>query len=167
VIYDDVFQYSFQNILPNNNFNILCTAGLANLKSVIVMPLLNQASNGVSSNYNGTGAAVITDTLLSPFTTTGATVDPVCIKDFNLMISGRNLFMTNQVMNFEFFVEQLSCCNQLDGNTNQCLASGLVDYDAFNSGLYRYYNPKTFLSQSNPKQKSNNSAEGPITLSVL
>ena len=107
----------------------------------MVVPLLAQAQNGVGGTITGatTNATAITsNTLLSPFSTTGGTPDPISLTNFNIQISGKNLFINNQQYNFETFVEQLVSSNQLNGSLTTSLGSGQVSYEDFQS-LYRYY----------------------------
>ena len=110
------------------------------MRGVLVIPLVNQAFNGLYDGYATGGANnITTSTLLSPFSTTGGTPDPLPIQNFNIMVSGKNLFMQQQQFNFEMFMEQLVCSNQLNGGLTTSLSSGLIGYEDFNSGLYRYY----------------------------
>jgi hypothetical protein len=94
----------------------------------------------VASTYATTTAVVGTtvSSLLSPFTTTGGTPDPISITNFQIQISGKNLFINNLQYDYEVFLEQLSCSNQLNGGLTTSLSSGLIGYEDFQS-LYRYY----------------------------
>jgi hypothetical protein len=141
VLYEDIFQYSFNGIGAGQTFNLLVSNGIPNIRSVLVVPLLAQAQNGVGGTITGatTNATAITsNTLLSPFSTTGGTPDPISLTNFNIQISGKNLFINNQQYNFETFVEQLVSSNQLNGSLTTSLGSGQVSYEDFQS-LYRYY----------------------------
>jgi hypothetical protein len=130
VIYRDIFQYSFPKIQGQSNFNFLVTNGISNLKSVLVVPLLNPASNGANATNVGT--------LQSPFSATGGMPDPIALTNFNIQVSGRNLFINNEIYDFEQFMEQLRSSNQLNGNLTKGLTSGLIGEYEFTSG-YRYY----------------------------
>jgi hypothetical protein len=132
VIYRDIFQYSFPNIKGQSNFNFLVTNGISNLKSVLVVPMLNAASNGKS------GTATNVATLQSPFSASGGMPDPIALTNFNIQVSGRNLFINNEIYDFEQFTQQLQASNQLNGNLTKGLTSGLIGEYEFTSG-YRYY----------------------------
>ena len=140
VVYNDVFMYQFPTIGAGASFNLLISNGIPNIREIILIPLLNVASNGVASNYATIGNAnnIITSTLLSPFTTTGATPDPISITNLNFLISGKNLFLNQEQYNYEMFIEQLASSNQLNGNMTSSMASGLIGMHDFHS-LYRYY----------------------------
>ena len=138
VVYNDIFQFSFPNQAgAGANFNILVTNGIPNIRSVLVIPLLPRASNGVSAG------SVIANTqtsssLLSPFCSTPASPDPISIENFQIQVSGRNLFINQLQYDFETYYEQLVCSNQLNGSLTTSLSSGLISKRDFQS-LYRYY----------------------------
>jgi hypothetical protein len=133
VVYNDIFQFSFPNQTANSPFNILVTNGIPNIRSVLVLPFLPAASNGVA-----VAGGVRTSTLLSPFCSTPASPDPLGILNFQIQVSGKNLFINQLQYDFETFTEQLVSSNQLNGSLTTSLASGLVSKQDFQY-LYRYY----------------------------
>jgi hypothetical protein len=137
VVYEDIFYYQFPNQAGGQNFNLLVSNGIPNIRKVLVQALINKASNGTAYNAGGV-AGLTTSTLLSPFTTTGGTPDPISINNFQIQISGKNLFINQLQYDWEEFVEQLVSSNQLNGSLTTSMASGQIgkqDYQA----LYRYY----------------------------
>jgi hypothetical protein len=150
VEYNDIFQYSFSAIPAGDTFNFLVTNGISNIQSVLVVPLINSASNGKStisgsaSTSAGTVAAVQTaavtplSTMNSAVSTTGATPDPIILSNFNILVSGVNLFLNNEMYDFEQFRHELMSSNQLNGNITSGLTSGLISEDMFSKG-YRWY----------------------------
>ena len=137
VVYNDIFQFSFPNQSVNSPFNILVTNGIPNIRSVLVVPLLPRASNGVAGGAL-IATAQTTSTLLSPFCSTPSSPDPIAITNFQIQVSGRNLFINQLQYDFETFYEQLVSSNQLNGGLTTSLSSGLVSKRDFQS-LYRYY----------------------------
>ena len=125
--YCDIFQYQFNNIGAGETFNILVSNGITDIQSVLVVPYLTSTANGTAFN-----------TLLSPFSTSGATPDPITLTNFNILVSGINLFLNNQYYDYEQFNEELKSSNQLNGSLTTGLASGLISEDMFSRG-YRYY----------------------------
>jgi hypothetical protein len=126
--YNDIFQYQFNDIAGNNgSFNILVTNGIQDIQSVLVVPFLSATGNGTTFN-----------TLLSPTSTSGATPDPITLTNFNILVSGVNLFLNNEYYDYEQFNEELKSSNQLNGSLTTGLASGLINEDMFSRG-YRYY----------------------------
>jgi hypothetical protein len=147
IVYRDIFQFSFPSVGAGSTFNFLVTNGIPNIREVIVMPLVSQASNGVSGGspaaFTPSGGSQIqpvqVSSLLSPFSGVGGCVDPIALGNFNILISGRNLFIQNQQYNFEQFVQQTVSSNQLNGSLTTSLASGLIGYEDWSFGPYRYY----------------------------
>jgi len=137
VVYNDIFQYTFP-INSAGPFSFLVTNGIPNIRGVLCVPLLNQLNNGGAAGAGNYAGGVNTSSLFSPFTSTGSSPDPISITNFNIQVSGRNLFINNFQYNFEMFYNQLVSSNQLNGSLTTSLASGCIGYDDFNS-LYRYY----------------------------
>ena len=125
--YNDIFQYQFNALDAGSPFNILVTNGIQDIQSVLVVPFLSATGNGTTFS-----------TLLSPTSTSGATPDPITLTNFNILVSGVNLFLNNQMYDFEQFNEELKSSNQLNGSLTTGLASGLISEDMFSRG-YRYY----------------------------
>ena len=153
VLYNDIFQFYFPNQGANNNINILVSNGIPNIKQVIVVPLLTSSGstipNGNAQQYVWAGnaggnptaigtTAQITSTILSPFTTTGATPDPIILDNFQILISGVNLFIQQLQYGFEDFYEQVVSANQLNGSLTTGLGSGLIGYKEWQYAN-RYY----------------------------
>jgi hypothetical protein len=135
VEYNDVFQYQFNGIEKNAAFNFLVSNGLPNIQSVLVVPFISSSSNGAivaPANANNT------NTLLSPITSSGGTPDPIPLSNFNILVSGVNLFLNNEQYDFEAFNQELISSNQLNGNLTTGLTSGLISQEGF-SKLYRWY----------------------------
>jgi hypothetical protein len=133
IVYNDIFQFSFTSQSVNSPFNILVSNGIPNVRSVLVIPLLPVASNGTA----GAGGAK-TSSILSPFSSTPSSPDPLMINNFQIQISGKNLFINQLQYDYESFYEQLVSSNQLNGGLTTSLASGLVSKTDFQN-LYRYY----------------------------
>jgi len=128
VVYRDIFQYQFSSIAVGDNFNFLVSNGIPNIKSVTVFPYVGATNNG--------GLAY--STLMSPFASTPATPDPIPLSNFNVLVSGVNLFLNNELYDFEQFRQELMSSNQLNGNLTTGLTSGLISEQMFSAG-YRYY----------------------------
>jgi len=138
VVYNDIFQYSFPSIGAGSPFNFLVSNGIPNLRGVLVVPLLPKVSNGNATSGAGDYSGITTSSLYSPFSGTGGSPDPVSITNFNIQVSGKNLFINNTLYDFEAFYEQLVSSNQLNGSLTTGLTSGLIGFSEFEN-LYRYY----------------------------
>lgn len=140
IVYNDIFYYTFPNIAGGSTFSFLVTNGLPNIRSVLCVPTLPKASNGTPVAYPTSTVlnGVTTNTLLSPFSTTGGTPDPISITQFQIQISGKNLFLTNLLYDYEVFAQQFSQSNSINGGLTTSLSSGLIGFDDWTS-TYRYY----------------------------
>lgn len=138
IVYNDIFQYQFNGV-PSGPFSFLVTNGIPNIRSVLVCAFLPKASNGTAQTYAGTTVAgVTTSSLLSPFSTSGGTPDPISLTNFQVQVSGKNLFINQLQYDFETFYEQLVSSNQINGGLTTGMASGLIGFEDFQN-LYRYY----------------------------
>ena len=137
VVYEDIFYYQFPSQSGGQPFNLLVSNGIPNIRKVLVQALVNKDYNGVPIAINGT-TGITTSTLLSPYTTTGGTPDPISINNFQIQISGKNLFINQLQYDWEEFVEQLVSSNQLNGSLTTSMASGQIGKEDYQS-LYRYY----------------------------
>lgn len=128
--YLDIFQYQFNEIAGNNtSFNLLVTNGITDIHGVLVCPF-------IANSANGTGNV---STLLSPFSTSGGSPDPITLTNFNILVSGINLFLNNEYYDFEQFNQELKSSYQLNGNLTTGLTSGLISEDMFSRGKRWYY----------------------------
>jgi hypothetical protein len=126
--YNDVFQYQFSDV--QRDFNILVSNGIPNIQSVLVVPTIQASTSDIQ--------AVPYNTLLSPFTSAPSTPDPLPLTNFNVLVSGVNLFLDDEQYDFQQFLEELMSSNQLNGNLTTGLTSGQISERDFN-WLYRYY----------------------------
>lgn len=132
--YTDVYQYQINNVAANANINNLLTNGLANIKSVLILPF-----------YSSTGAANLLPTgtpcWQSPFDPAGAgPTSPLCfINNFNVVISGQNTIYNTQKYNFEQFNNQLYGANSVNGGMTDGLTSGLINQQGFEMEYCYYY----------------------------
>ena len=145
--YTDIYQYQFDFSSGQTGFNQLITNGIANIKSVLIVPFYKvPMATG--------GAAVVQFT--SPFDPAGAgTVAPMTsLTNFNIQISGQNAIYNMQRYSFEEWNNQLYGQNAVNGGLTDGLTSGLIDFNDFqNSYSYYYVNVERMLpvEQSVPK----------------
>ena len=131
VLYKDIFQYQYNNIAADESFNFLVSNGVNRIKSVCVIPFVAKVqSTAINTTFDAMG---------SPVNTTPANPDPIMLTNFNILVSGVNLFLSNQLYDFEQFREQLMSSNQLNGNLTTGLSSGLISEDDFARGCRYYY----------------------------
>jgi len=149
--YTDVYQYQVTSINPGLQFNNLITNGIANIKSVLVIPFYSQDNQGV-----GTPFTLPSPEYQSPFDTAGCgtTAPMVTLGNFNVQISGQNAIYNTQRYTFEQFNNQLYGQFSVNGGQTDGLTSGLIGYEDFlQSYCYYYVNVERMLpvEQSVPK----------------
>jgi len=161
--YTDIYQYQITNIASNGLINNLITNGIANIKSILVLPFysplagtaVTNTKSGISFNPNTclpSGMPVYQ----SPFDPAGTgCTSPLChLTNFNVQISGQNAIYNLQKYNFEQFNDQLYGQNAVNGGLTDGLTSGLVGRQDFDMEYcYYYVNVERMLpvEQSVPK----------------
>ena len=147
--YTDVYQYQVLGVAPGNTFNNLLTNGIANVKSVLILPYYSTNSSVVAApvpldNINmstNTGFVTGTPVWQSPFDTAGTgTTSPLCyLTNFNIQVSGQNAIYNTERYNFEQFNNQLYGQNAVNGGLTDGITSGLIDRQKFDMAYSYYY----------------------------
>jgi hypothetical protein len=130
IVYTDIYQYQIVNqISAGQTFNNLITNGIANIKSVLVLPYYQASSNG---NI---------DPILSPFDPAGGgPTSPLCLfTQFNVQISGQNAIYNTERYSYEQFINQLYGQNSVNGGMTDGLCSSLVGQLDFEMEYCYYY----------------------------
>jgi hypothetical protein len=135
VKYTDIYQYQVLNVGAGAQFNNLLTNGIANIKSVLILPFFSTSAGSANTGIP-TGIPVYQ----SPFDTAGCgTTSPLALLgNFNVVVSGQNAIYNQQVRAFEEFNNQLYGQNSVNGGMTDGLTSGLINSQMFES-LYCYY----------------------------
>ena len=135
ICYTDVYQYQVLNVAAGGQFNNLLTNGIANIKSVLIIPFF---SSSVATN---TGLPTGIPVFQSPFDTAGSgTTSPLChITNFNVVVSGQNAIYNTQMRGYEQFNDQLYGTNAVNGGLTDGLSSGLISSLGFETSYCYYY----------------------------
>lgn len=162
--YTDVYQYQITNITSNGFINNLVTNGIANIKSILVLPFYSALGGSASAANLKSGIVYNNNTHIpqgmpvfqSPYDPAGTgCTSPLChITNFNIQISGQNAIYNLQKYNFEQFNNQLYGQNSVNGGLTDGLTSGLVGRQEFDMEYcYYYVNVERMLpvEQSVPK----------------
>jgi len=148
--YTDVYQYQILNVASGGLMNNLVTNGIANIKSVLILPFLSSTaanSGTVYTNRFGTNISTNTGFLTgvpvfqSPFDPagTGPTSPLAHLTQFNVQISGQNAIYNTQRYIWEEFNHQLYGQNAVNGGLTDGITSGLIDRQAFDLAYCYYY----------------------------
>lgn len=133
IVYTDIYQYQVVNTIKSGiNFNQLISNGIANIKSVLVLPFFSASQTTDSFGYSP---------ILSPFDPAGSgTTSPLCLfSQFNIQISGQNSIYNSERFSYEQFLNQLHGQNAVNGGMTDGMTSGLIDQKAFESSYCYYY----------------------------
>lgn len=136
VVYRDIYQYQVDVSTSgggSGQFNQLLTNGIVGIKSVIIVPFI-----GSSSNATGVGGLAPIVPFGSPFASEPSTTSPyIALSNFNLAISGVNVYTLNELYDFSNFKDELSQANSVMGGIVDGLSSGLIGFNEFQTA-YRY-----------------------------
>jgi hypothetical protein len=127
--YTDIYQYQF-NISDRQTFNQLITNGIANIKSVLIVPFHTSTATGLG-----------VPAYQSPFDPAGAgPTSPLChFTNFNVVISGQNAIYNTQRYAFEEWNNQLYGTNAVNGGEIDGLTSGLIGQLGWEMEYCYYY----------------------------
>jgi len=150
--YTDVYQYQVLRITQGQQFNNLITNGIANIKSVLIIPFYSSDNDNGTTVFNMNGMPAYQ----SPFDCagTGCTSPMITLGNFNVQISGQNAIYNTQRYTFEEFNNQLYGQNAVNGGLTDGLTSGLIGYQDFlQTNCFYYVNVERMLpvEQSVPK----------------
>jgi hypothetical protein len=154
--YTDIYQYQILNVSGNaGQINNLVTNGIANIKSVLILPFYSTVGSDASGKVNSTfsagfGGAIISGNTgftngipvyQSPFDPagTGATSPLSFITNFNIQISGQNAIYNTEKYSFEQFNNQLYGQNSVNGGLTDGLCSSLIGRNQFDMEYCYYY----------------------------
>jgi len=127
ISYTDVYQYTIPGIAANGSFNQLITNGIADLRSILIIPFIRPSATFNFQQYS------------SPFDTAPATTAPlVQFSNFNVQVSGSNMLFNMQQYSYEEFCNHIHGARSVNAGLTDGLASGLINYLDFQT-LYCFY----------------------------
>jgi hypothetical protein len=147
IVYTDVYQYQVLGVGGNQTFNNLITNGIANIKSVLLLPFYGAGNYNNAPATLGTpqgGVAVGNQGLVpfqSPFDPAGGgpTSPMVHFTQFNIQISGQNAIYNTERFSYEQFANQFKGVNAINGGQTDGLTSGLVGLKDWTYEYCYYY----------------------------
>jgi hypothetical protein len=146
--YTDVYQYQVLSVANGQQFSNLLTNGIANVKSVLVLPFFSASAFTGTINAAGTATINLNTSFTqgvpvwqSPFDTAGTgTTSPLCfLTNFNVQVSGQNAIYNTERYAFEQFNNQLYGQNAVNGGLTDGLTSGLIGRNDFDLNYCYYY----------------------------
>jgi hypothetical protein len=140
IVYSDVYQYQVLNVASGGVFNNLITNGIANIKSVLVLPFFSAGTAGVAGSVTPTGNGGLIP-FQSPFDSAGGgSTSPFCMfSQFNIQISGQNAIYNTERYAYEQWLNQTYGVNAVNAGMSDGLVSGLVSQQDFETNYNYYY----------------------------
>ncbi len=131
ITYKDIYNYNVLSVAAGGSFNAIITNGIANPKRVIVIPIFNNAA--------GNAATAALNPAQSFWDTVPASSSPLAaLTNFNVQISGQNMFQQNEIYDFQQFLDEQSRTGINGGAFDTGIQSGLIGYKEWTHN-YRYY----------------------------
>lgn len=128
VTFKDISKYQYTGLATNGVMNFLVANGIVDAKTLIIVPVVNSASNG----------ALALSPIQSVFTTEPATTSPLAVvTDFNVRVGGLPILPSNIVYNWEMFANELQQQNAISGGLCDGITSGLISEYSY-SLMHRY-----------------------------
>lgn len=136
--YSDYYQYQVVGVGAGQQFNNLLTNGIANIKSVLIIPFYS-ASQATGAQASGLPAGM--PAYQSPFDPAGTgPTSPLCMfNNFNVVVSGQNAIYNTERYNFEQFNNQFKGINAVNGDMTDGLTSGLLSAKDWQSEYCYWY----------------------------
>lgn len=129
IVYEDIYQYQVLNVGAGATFNNLITNGIANIKSVLVIPFFTASENATLEPYQ------------SPFDDCGGgTTSPLALlTNFNVVVAGQNMIYNTQKYSYQMFMEQVQGVNAVNGDLSDGLTSSLISHQGWEQKQCYYY----------------------------
>jgi hypothetical protein len=123
---------SFQtlNVGAGANFNQILTNSIARGRRLIGVPQ-------IAASYNSGGTSGVIAPANSPFSTSPNTTANGAITNFNVLVSGTNLWQQNLNYSSEHFIHELSKTKSINGGLSLGMSSGLINQLEYEAG-YRF-----------------------------
>jgi hypothetical protein len=139
--YTDYYQYQVTGVGPSAPFNNLITNGIANIKSVLIIPYLSSTSGSAAApgtSFCGLPPGVAQ--YQSPYDPagSGSTAPFALFSQFNVVISGQNAIYNTEQYAFEHFANQFKGLG-VNGDMTDGLTSGLIGQLDWESSQCFYY----------------------------
>lgn len=128
--YNDFLSFQSLAIPAGGNLNQILTNSIAKARRLIGIPVL-------SGTVNYAGAGSVISPLASPFSSAPCTTASNPITNFNVLLSGSNLYQSNLNYSFEQFTNELRKTGAINGGLSLGLSSGLLNQNDFENG-YRF-----------------------------
>lgn len=126
LVYNDVHMNHIRKV-ETGSFNILLTNSITRLKRLIIVPYLNQSG---SLGWSSVESPYCEDGLCHP--------SAVNITDFNVSVSGVNVYSTSRKFKFETYLDEMNCAFGSESGLENGQSTGLF-------GMFGYENNQGYI----------------------
>lgn len=123
ITYEEVFMTRLR--AKSGNFQDVLTNSLSRMQRLIMVPVLSASDNGTRQ----------IDPQGSPFASEPATASPNFIRDFNVQLSGSNVYKQNVSFKYETFLNEMAGVFGVNSNQQTGLNSSLIDQKKYNENM--------------------------------
>ena len=130
VKYEDIISFQTLNVPQNGTFSQVLTNGISRVRKLIGI-------TQIASTFNNAGTAGTIAPMNSPFSCAPSTSTSSAITNFNVLLSGVQLYSQNYSLGIEHFFQELRKVNSINGGSTLGMSSGLISQSDFENG-YRF-----------------------------
>ena len=130
VKYQDFMSFQTLSVGANASFSQILTNGISRVRKIIGIPQ-------IAANFNFAGTAGTIAPMNSPFSSSPATSTGQAITNFNVLLSGVQLYAQNYNFSIEHFYQELRKINSTNGGSTIGMSSGLLSQTDFENA-YRF-----------------------------
>ena len=140
VYYDDILSFEIKGVNAGENVSRILSNGISKARYMIIQPLLSATMNGsatIAGQTTFTAGHTMNSPMNSPFSSAPATCVPYGgggLSNFNVLISGSNLYQSNINFGWEEFLTQMRGSNSVNGGQSVGLSSGLISQSDWENG---------------------------------
>ena len=127
IVFDDIIVHSIMDI-KTGSFNYTITDSVANVKRLVIVPMLNKVSNGIQA----------VSSQESLFCSSPCTCVPCTIDNFNVKVASIPLYPECSNYKFETFLNEMDGQEGVYANKVSGMSSGLINKVDYESGVYGY-----------------------------
>lgn len=121
VLYTDVYFQRLRSI--HGGFQSLLTNSLARMKRLVIIPMLSQNSNGTLQIEEQS----------SPYSSAPSTTAPHFIQNFNVALSGTNVYQTAITYKYESFLDEMAGAYGVNSGKETGVCSSLISLKDYES----------------------------------
>jgi hypothetical protein len=147
VLYNDILSFNIPAVASGGQVSQILTNGISRARYLLICPFLSSAINMSGSAKDATFGATTavtgftaTSTLASPFSSAPGTCCPYAfVNNFNVLISGSNLYQSSINYRYEHWLQEISKANSVNGGLSLGMNSGLLSQQEYETGYNFIY----------------------------